>query len=126
MSFGQAVCLVVVTLVMGASAWIGLYGGLNGLRDAQGSGQFAAAVLQVLYGIAAIFVLIALFFRPSWARAAFGGWAGSLTATAALAPIVWGGASWLTGVVSGVVVAIIAGLVRWCGFVHLRTRAAGP
>lgn len=123
MGIGQMLCLVLVTLVMGASVWLGLYEGRNGLRDAQGSGQRAAAVFQILYGIAAIFGLIALFFRPGWARPAFGVWAGTLTATAALAPIVWGGAGWGTGVVSGVAAAIIAGLVCWCGFVHLRMKA---
>jgi hypothetical protein len=116
----QRLRLVLVSLALGGTVWLGVKEGLDGLRDAEGGGQRVAAVFQILYGLAAIMCLIALFARPRWARGAFGAWAFALTMTAGLAPVVWGGTAWWTGVLSGAIALLVAALVCWGGLAHAR------
>jgi len=118
--------LALVTLVLGVSVWLGLADGINDLRSAENDGQRVAAGFQIMYGLAATICLIALFFRPRWARSAFFVWAFALTATAALAPVVWGGAAWWSGALSGGSALLIAAIVCRSGLAHAQTKATMP
>lgn len=122
----QHLRLALVTLVLGVSVWLGLADGIDDLRSAESDGQRVAAGLQILYGLAATTCLIALFLRPRWVRPALIVWAFALTATAALAPVVWGGAAWWSGVLSGGSALLIAAIVCRSGLAHVRTKATRP
>jgi len=114
--------LALVTLVLGVSVWLGLADGIDDLRNAGSAGQRVAASCQIMYGLAATIGLIALFFRPGWARPALIVWAFALTATAALAPVVWGGTAWWNGALSGGMALLIAAIVCRSGLAHVQRR----
>ena len=111
---------VLIVVVLLAAGWLGLKEGLDGMHDAETTGQRLAATSQLLYGAAAVASLAALLARASWFRLTFGLWAVAMSATATLAPVVWGGAAWSTGVLSGPAAAVITGLVCWAAVAHLR------
>lgn len=116
MSPGQTLRLVLVLVLLAASAWLGISGGLNDLPEAGTSGQRVGAAGQFLYGVAAIPCVIALFSHPAWFRLAFAVWAVLLTVTAGMAPVVWGGTPVWQGVLAGAITAPVAALVCWGAF----------
>ncbi|MGH7562664.1 MAG: hypothetical protein ACRENB_16780 [Gemmatimonadales bacterium] len=118
----RAARLGLVVLVLLAAAWLGLFEGFNGLRDADTRGQRIASVFQVLYGLAAAGSLVTLFAAPVWTRLTLGVWCVAVTATATMAPIVWGEESWRSGAVAGAATAVFVGLVAWGGLAHVRGR----
>lgn len=109
----RTVRLVVVVAVLLAAGWLGLMEGLNTFRDAGTTGQRLAGGFQLLCGATAVVSLAALLVRASWFRVPFGLCAVAMTATAALAPVYWGGTTWTIGVISGLAAAVIMGLVYW-------------
>lgn len=116
--FGLRLALVNLALI--AAAWLGLKEGMDGLHDATTAGQRLAARTQLLYGGAAVLGLLALLSRGRWALWVLMVWAVALTATATLAPIVWGGTAWWSGALTGAITAAIAMLVFWAAAAHLR------
>jgi hypothetical protein len=112
--------LVLIIAVLLAAVWLGLKEGLNTFQDAETTGQRLAGGFQLLYGATAVASLAALFAGASWFRVPFGLCAVAMTATAALAPVVWGGTTWITGVISGLAAAVIMGLVYWAAVAHFR------
>lgn len=112
--------LVLIVVVLLAAVWLGLKEGLNTVRDAMTTGQRLAGGFQLLYGAAAVASLAALLARASWFRVPFGLCVVAMTATATLAPVVWGGATWIIGVISGLAAAVIMGLVYWAAVAHFR------
>jgi hypothetical protein len=79
-----------------------------------------AATAQVLYGLAASASVFALLARRAWLEGALAVWTLTVTLAAILAPIVWGGAPWTSGAVSGVATLVVAALVSWGALAHLR------
>jgi hypothetical protein len=118
----RAVRLILVALVFAASAWLGLTEGVATLRGTPTTGQRIASITQILYGLAGGLCLIALRVRPAWSMLVLGLWVVMLTATGGLAPVVWGGATWLTGLLSGVATLLIAALVGWGYLAHIRSQ----
>jgi hypothetical protein len=114
---------MLIVVVLGAAAWLGLTEGLEELQEAESPGQQVAASFQLLYGAAALVSVITLFARPSWTVWALVVWSVALTVTGTMAPVVWGGADWRVGVLAGVVTLSIAALVAWGAVAHLRNRA---
>lgn len=122
MNFWQRTRLLLVVLILGATVWLGHQGGRDSLHASQNSVEVVAAVLQILYSVAALVCLVALVWRPLWARPALFAWGATLTLTGGLSPVVWGGAPWWIGVLGGVVTLLVAGLVAWGMMAHLRMR----
>jgi hypothetical protein len=119
----RAVRITVIAAFLLLLVWLGIGEGIDGLREAEGRWQRIAAATQICYGVASVACLLALFVRPALAATAFTVWALALTATAGLAPVVWGGAPWQTGVLAAGATFAIAALVTWGAFAHLRWQA---
>jgi len=122
MNFWQRTRLLLVVLCLGATVWLGHQDGRASLHASQSAGQVMVSVLEILYSVAGLVCLVALVWRPLWARPALAAWAATLTLTGGLAAVVWGGAPWWIGVLGGAVTLLVAGLVAWGVMAHLRMR----
>jgi len=104
--------VIPAVVIAGLSAW-GSISAVDEWRFATGSGQTAATLTQAAYGVFGILVGLA----AVWRRRALGPllwlWALAVTATAALAPVVWGETSWMTGLWSALVAAVVVALFAW-------------
>jgi len=111
-----------VTVLVGLSI-LGLYSAVEELDSAKTLGQQAATATQFGYALAGFLSAAGLVGRRLWARWLLWFWAGLITLTGALAPVVWGGSAMTAGLAAGVASAAIAILVVW-----LATRAGkrGP
>jgi hypothetical protein len=109
-----------VTVLVGLSA-LGLRSAVQELDSAETLGQRAATTTQFGYALAGLLAAGALVGRRSWARWLLWLWAGLITLTGGLAPVVWGGSGMTAGVVAGVATAAIAIFVVWLA---TRRRAA--
>lgn len=120
--FGLRLALVNLALI--AAAWLGIKEGIESLHGATTAGQRLAADTQITYGGTALLGLVGLLSRGRWALGVLMVWAVALTATATLAPVVWGGAAWWSGALTGAITAVIALLVFWGAAAHLRAARA--
>ena len=81
--------------------------------EAVSAGQRAATITHAAYCILGVLAALAAL----WRRRALGMllvlWLLTVTVTAGLAPVVWGGQAWLVGVVSGVAGGAFAALIAW-------------
>ncbi len=96
-----------------ALAALGLNGAIHELSSADTSGQQIATATQFGYAILGIVAAGALLTRRGWAQTTLWLWAGLITITGGLAPVVWGGAGVGAGLAAGVVSAAIGGFVIW-------------
>ncbi len=115
--------LLLVTALLLAAVWFGIKEGFGGFAGAQTPGQRTAAMFQILYGVAALVSLAALFLRRAWLRPALAVWLLSVTTTGTMAPVVWGGTGLASGLLAGVVTAVVATLVCWGALAHARAKA---
>ena len=103
--------------------------GLNSARDAWPSaattGQRAQSVAQLAYSLAGLLAAVALAARWPIARRIFVIFAIAVTFAGALAPVVWGGTAWWTGVRAAAASAAIAWLI-WLAFVRGERGPAEP
>ena len=113
--------LVCVVLALIAAIWFGLKEGYDSWSGVSTTGQRLAAGAQLVYGVGAVAALWGLLARARWTPIAFAGFTVAVTITATLAPVVWGGSSWTSGLIAGVSALIIALLVTWGALAHLRT-----
>jgi hypothetical protein len=81
--------------------------------DAVTSGQRVATFTQAAYCILGVLAGLAALWRRRALGALLVFWLLSVTAAAALAPVVWGGQSWLVGIVGGVGAGAFAALIAW-------------
>jgi hypothetical protein len=102
-----------LTLLLLASAYLGLTGGIPLVREAHTAAQAVATGTELLYGVAAVAALVGLASRYRWTLRILLVWALGLTATSGLAPVVWGNAAVTTGVVSGAVAGLVLALILW-------------
>ena len=91
---------------------LGLQSALD-LDPAETVGQQVATVSQFGYALAGALGAGALVGRRSWARWLVWLWAGLITLTGGLAPIVWAGSAPAAGLVAGVACGAVAGAVVW-------------
>jgi hypothetical protein len=110
--------LAVALLFLLGLGFLGGRGGLAEWPQAITPGQRLASVTELLYGVLGLVGGAALLTRRSWTVPVILGWAASVTATAGLAPIVWGG----QGLVAGLAAAGATALIAW-GIVWLTRRA---
>jgi hypothetical protein len=76
-------------------------------------GQRVATTTQFGYALAGALAAGALVGRRPWALRVVWVWAGLVTLTGALAPVVWAGSAPAAGVVAGVACGAMAGAVIW-------------
>jgi len=93
--------------------FVGLRNGLAEWSQANTIGQRLASVTEALYGVLGLVAGAGLLTRRRWTVPVVVAWAVSITITAGLAPVVWGGAGLLAGVAAAAATALIASGVIW-------------
>ena len=111
----SALALLLVFSAMGFNSAIGE------LSSAGTTGQRIATATEFGNAVAGVVATGALWLRHRRARPVLWIWAGLITATGGMAPMVWGGAGPIAGLAAGVASALIAGLVM---LLATRRRAA--
>lgn len=101
-----------IALLVGLSV-LGLQSAVDELDAAATLGQQAATATQFGYALAGLLAAAALLGRRAWARGPMWVWAGLITLTGGMAPVVWGGAGLIVGLVAAVACAGIAACVLW-------------
>jgi len=101
-----------IVLLVGLSV-LGLQSAIDELGSASTLGQRAATATQFGYALAGLLAAAGLLGRRGWARATLWLWAGLITLTCGMAPVVWGGAGLLPGLAAVVAGGSIAALVLW-------------
>jgi hypothetical protein len=104
--------VIPAVVIAGLSLW-GSVSAIDQWRYAAGAGQVAATLTQAAYGVFGLLVGWAALWRPRALGPLLGLWALSVMATAALAPVVWGGTGWMTGLWSALAGAVLVSLLTW-------------
>ena len=102
-----ALALVVAISVLGLQSAAQAFGA------AETVGQQTAIATQFGYAFAGLLAAGALLGRRSWAQRTLWLWAGLVTVTAGMAPVVWADAPLTAGLGVGAASGAIAGLVAW-------------
>ena len=114
--------LAAIVLLLLASALLGVTQGLEIVTRSTTSGQQATTTAQLVYGFAGAGALSSMLRRTRWTSRLIALWGVGVTVTSGLAPVVWGGAPIVVGVVSAAGAALSAALV-WFGWrAHERSR----
>ena len=113
-----------LVLLLLAAAYLGLTGGFGLLREAHTGAQRLATGTELLYGLTALLALAGLASGHRWTLGVLIVWAAAVTATGALAPVVWGGTSTMVGAESGCAVGALLAVILW-SWHHVARRAAG-
>jgi len=101
----------------------GFADGLNVVRAARSPLQWVAVATEWLYAIGAPVALWLMVRRDRRQLPALIVVAFAMTVTAILAPVVWGGAGWSVGLISGIVVLVVmAGLIGGRAALQARMR----
>ena len=108
-----------VVAVLAATAWLGLTEGWVAIRSGVTTGQHVATGTQLAYGLLGLLALAGVLMRRRWAWVPLVLWALMVTATAALAPVVWGQSGWQAALAAGAAAAAVASLVIWGGRRHV-------
>ena len=108
-------------LILVGLGYVGLRNGLAEWSHADTPGQRLASVTEALYGLLGLVAGVGLVTRRTWTVPVVIAWAVSVTMTAGLAPVVWGGAGLWAGVAAAAATALIASGVIW-----LARRALAP
>ena len=90
-----------------------LQSAIEELREATTLGQRADVAAQFGYALAGLLAAAALLGRRAWARGALWLWAGLVVLTGGMAPVVWGEAGLIVGLVAALACAGIAASVFW-------------
>lgn len=106
---------VLASLVPIATGALGLISGPNDVRAALTPIQSLAAWSAVTYGALGMGLAAGFLLGRPWSRSLTVLWGIPLTLTGGLAPIVWGGATMASGILSALVTASVVGLVAWLG-----------
>ena len=105
--------LAVAILLLLALAWSGIQGGVEQLSQAPTPGQKVQTAAQFLFGMLSLLVGASAFRAHRFSRIVRWAWVAAVTIAAALAPVVWGQASWAAGFVAGVSAYAVALLILW-------------
>ncbi len=109
----RPILAVVAVLLLLALAYTGISGGVQQLAQWSTMGQRVQSVSQIVYGVAALFILITRFRWHRLRRAAEIGFIIGLVIAASLAIVVWGGESIGTGLLAGIAALAIACAIVW-------------
>lgn len=116
--------LTLVVLVLVLTAWNGLVDGLSAAKLATTPGVRVAAILQLLCGVSAGGALFSMVMDPPRVFSILVFWGIAFAATAAIAPVVAGGAPLSAGVAPALVSGAAAALVVWGWRVHFASERA--
>lgn len=100
-------------LVLLVLAWFGISGGIHQWPGSESTGQKVQTVFQLLYGVLSLLVIGATFRVGPVARVARWAWVITLTIAGGLAPVVWGGSTWVAGLAAAVAAFGVGLLVLW-------------
>ncbi len=110
-----AVRLAVVSIVLLVSSISGLFDSLELISIADTALRKLFVVVQPLHSVSGIIAFIAIVAKWRWAVWVLAVWAVSVTATAGLAVVVWGGGGLGPAAAAGAGTAAVAALVVWGG-----------
>ena len=105
--------LAIALVILLALAWAGLMGGLEQLPQSHTAGQRLQTLSQLAYGLFSILGVVTTFRGRRWAPVVLRGWAVSLAAAGGLGSVVWGGSSWVIGLLSAAGAAVVAAAIIW-------------
>ena len=105
--------LAILASALVLAGYLGIVEGFKAAHSSSSLIQRATTASQLAYGVLALLALVAIFVRPRLVGPLLEFWGAMFIATATLAPIVWGDASIWTGVVSGLVTALVVSVLIW-------------
>jgi hypothetical protein len=100
-------------LILVGLGYVGLRNGLAEWSNADTTGQRLASMTEALYGLLGLVAGVGLVTRRTWTVPVVVAWAVSVTITAGLAPVVWGGAGIRAGVAAAAATTLIVLGVIW-------------
>jgi len=103
--------IVIVALLL--TGYNGVVEGINATRFADTPGMKVATATQLLYGLGAVAALAAMGFRRRLVFPILVVWGLAVTATGALAPVVYAGRSFGLGAAVGATTALVVVLLLW-------------
>ena len=92
---------------------VGFQGALGDVRSAETLGQQAHTAIQLAAAVAGMVAAVGLWAQRRWVRLPLLMWALLITLSGGLAPVIWGGAGWGTGLGAAAGSAAIAGVIVW-------------
>src|SRR5262245_16088115 len=113
--------LLLVGLLLLLFAWSGLTQGFSQFPESRTRGQTLQTLTQFCFGLFALLSLLSTFWFRRWNTFMLAAWTVSVTLAAGLASVVWGGTSFLIGVVSGAGALLVGLGIAWL----LRVAARG-
>jgi hypothetical protein len=116
--------IALVAALLAVTAYGGINDGLSTVREAKTHAESAAASVQLAYGGLSVAALLGMALRPRWVTALLIAWSVAVTATGAVAPVVWGETGWGAGAAGGVATAAVAWLAIAGWRAHARWRGA--
>jgi hypothetical protein len=105
--------IVLGILVLLALTWFGLRGGIGEWSQAETLGQRIQVAAQFAYGLFSVLTIVSVFRRGPFARIVRPVWLAAITVAGAMAPVVWGGGSLLSGILAGLAAIVIGLLILW-------------
>jgi hypothetical protein len=110
-----AVRLAVVSIVLLVSSISGLFDSLEHISVVDTPLRMLFVVVQLLHSVSGLVALLAIVTKRRWAVWVLSVWAVSVTATATLAVVVWGGEGLGSAAGAGLGTAAVAALMVWGG-----------
>lgn len=110
--FGWRIVAALLPLAIGA---IGLYNNVSDWRSATTVGQHLAGAGVILYGPLGVLAAVAILIGHRTWRPLLVAWAAVCTLVGALAPVVWGDAAPVIGVLAGFSTALLCAASIWAG-----------
>ena len=96
-----------------ALAWLGIKGAIDQWSEALSVGQRVQTISQLAYGLLALLTIMAVLASHRLARVSQIAWLASITVAALLAPVVWGGAGWASGLAAGAAALLVGLGILW-------------
>ena len=104
--------VIPAVLLIALSAYLSL-NVANEFSSAATAGQRIAASTQAAYIVLGLIAGVSALVQRRWLGTLLALWLLMITITAALAPVVWGGAPWPVGILSGLAGGVVGGLIAW-------------
>lgn len=105
--------LAILASALVLAGYLGIVEGFNAAHSSSTLIQQATTASQLAYGVLALLALAAIMRRHRVAGPLLEFWGAMFIATVTLAPIVWGDAPVLSGVLSGLVTALFVSVLIW-------------
>ena len=100
-------------LLLLTCAWLGVRGGITQWPQSHSLGERTQTLAQFAYGVLSLVVVSSLLWERARRSAIGACWLASLTVAGGVAPVVWGGTSWIVGVVAGLATLGLGVLILW-------------